>query len=391
MTMTQPPAATPDLEAVKKKQQATWASGDFAVIGTTLQIVGELLAEAVDIRAGERVLDVAAGNGNATLAAARRFAEVTSTDYVPALLDKSAVRAKAEGLNVTYRVADAEQLPFPDRSFDAVVSTYGVMFAPNHARSASEMMRVVRPGGRIGLASWTPEGFIGKLFKVVGSFVPPPAGVKSPVLWGTDGHLQELFGKEASSIRSERRNFNFRYLSAEHFIQIFRDFYGPTHKAFGALDEAKQKALAAEITALLEKTNVAGKDSLVAPAEYLETVITRKAYAPPRAAVSARQRARLTFTAVPSRSTTSDFAGRSSGTRSSWTMAERWTRRERGSPPGIAPRSPGSRCGRRCAGGPGREEATVVYARLRCSPRPLSQTATRGRNDPCQNASVATL
>ena len=266
-----------DLEAIKEKQQATWASGDYAVIGTTLQIVGELLAEAVDIRAGERVLDVAAGNGNATLAAARRFAEVTSTDYVPALLDKSAVRAKAEGLNVTYRVADAEQLPFPDRSFDAVVSTYGVMFAPNHARSASEMMRVVRPGGRIGLASWTPEGFIGKLFKVVGSFVPPPAGVKSPVLWGTDGHLQELFGKEASSIRSERRNFNFRYLSAEHFIQIFRDFYGPTHKAFGALDEAKQKALAAEITALLEKTNVAGKDSLVAPAEYLETVITRKA------------------------------------------------------------------------------------------------------------------
>ncbi len=276
MTMTQPTAATPDFEAIKKKQQATWASGDFAVIGTTLQIVGELLAEAADIRSGERVLDVAAGNGNATLAAARRFAEVTSTDYVPALLDKSAVRAKAEGLNVTYRVADVEQLPFPDRSFDAVLSTYGVMFAPNHARSASEMMRVVRPGGRIGLASWTPEGFIGQLFKIVGSFVPPPAGVKSPALWGSEGHLQELFSKDASSIRSERKNFNFRYLSAEHFIQIFRDFYGPTHKAFGALDEAKQKALAAEITALLEKTNVAGKGSLVAPGEYLETVITKK-------------------------------------------------------------------------------------------------------------------
>jgi len=276
MTMTQPPAATPDLEAIKKKQQATWASGDFAVIGTTLQIVGELLAEAVDIRAGERVLDVAAGNGNATLAAARRFAEVTSTDYVPALLDKSAVRAKAEGLNVTYRVADVEQLPFPDRSFDAVVSTYGVMFAPNHARSASEMMRVVRPGGRIGLASWTPEGFIGELFKVVGSFVPPPPGVRSPALWGSEAHLQELFGKDASTIRSERRDFNFRYLSAEHFIQIFRDFYGPTHKAFAALDEAKQKALAAAITELVERRNVAGKSSLVVPAEYLETVITRK-------------------------------------------------------------------------------------------------------------------
>ena len=274
--MTQPPAASPDFEAIKKKQQATWASGDFAVIGTTLQIVGELLAEAADIRAGERVLDVAAGNGNVTLAAARRFAEVTSTDYVPALLDKSAVRAKAEGLNVTYRVADVEQLPFPDQSFDAVVSTYGVMFAPNHARSASEMMRVVRPGGRIGLASWTPEGFIGKLFKVVGSFVPPPAGVKSPVLWGTEAHLQDLFGKDASAIRSERRDFNFRYHSAEHFIQIFRDFYGPTHKAFAALDEPKQKALAAAITELLEQTNVAGNGSLVAPGEYLETVITRK-------------------------------------------------------------------------------------------------------------------
>ena len=274
--MTQPPAASPDFEAIKKKQQATWASGDFAVIGTTLQIVGELLAEAADIRAGERVLDVAAGNGNATLAAARRFAEVTSTDYVPALLDKSAVRAKAEGLNVTYRVADVEQLPFPDRSFDAVVSTYGVMFAPNHARSSSEMMRVVRPGGRIGLASWTPEGFIGELFKVVGSFVPPPPGVKSPVLWGTEAHLQELFGKDASALRSERRDFNFRYFSAEHFIQMFRDFYGPTHKAFGALDEAKQKAMAAAITELLERRNVAGKGSLVVPGEYLETVITRK-------------------------------------------------------------------------------------------------------------------
>jgi len=276
LPMTQPPATSPDFEAIKKKQQTTWASGDFAVIGTTLQIVGELLAEAADIRAGERVLDVAAGNGNATLAAARRFAEVTSTDYVPALLDKSAVRAKAEELTVTYRVADAEQLPFPDKSFDVALSTFGVMFTPQHTRSSSELIRVVRPGGRIGLASWTPEGFIGQLFKVIGGFVPPPAGVKSPALWGTEGYLQDLFGKEASAIRCERRNFNFRYLSAEHFIQIFRDFYGPTHKAFGALEEPRQKALAAEITALLERLNVAGKSSLVVPAEYLEVVITRK-------------------------------------------------------------------------------------------------------------------
>jgi SAM-dependent methyltransferase len=277
--MTQPTAA-PDFDAIKKKQQSTWASGDFAVVGTTLQIVGEQLAEAVDIRSGERVLDVAAGNGNATLAAARRFATVTSTDYVPALLEKSEMRARAEGLPVTYKVADAEQLPFPDASFDVVLSTFGVMFTPRHDRSSAELIRVVRPGGRIGLANWTPEGFIGQLFKVIGGFVPPPAGVKSPALWGTDAHLQELFGREASDIRSQRRMFNFRYHSPEHFVQVFRDFYGPTHKAFGALDASGQKGLADGIIALLERMNVGGKGSLVVPGEYLEVVITRKDKAP---------------------------------------------------------------------------------------------------------------
>ncbi|HZJ52903.1 MAG TPA: class I SAM-dependent methyltransferase, partial [Myxococcaceae bacterium] len=261
---------------IKKKQQGTWASGDFAVIGTTPQIVGEMLAESADIRAGERVLDVAAGNGNATLAAARRFASVTATDYVPALLDKSAARARAEGLAVTYRVADAEELPFPDASFDVVLSTFGAMFTPQHTRSSGEMLRVVRPGGRIGLANWTPEGFIGQLFKVIAGFVPPPAGVKSPLLWGTPAHLEELFGPKASEIRIERRHFNFRYGSIEHFLQIYRDFYGPTHKAFAALDEPRQKALAAGIAALLERLNVAGPHSLVVPGEYLEVVITRK-------------------------------------------------------------------------------------------------------------------
>jgi ubiquinone/menaquinone biosynthesis C-methylase UbiE len=273
---TAPTSATPDFEAIKKKQQATWSSGDFAIIGTTLQIVGEMLAEAADVRADERVLDVAAGNGNATLAAARRFAQVTSTDYVPALLEKSAVRAKAESLAVTYQVADAENLPFADASFDVVLSTFGVMFTPEHARSSHEMMRVVRPGGRIGLANWTPEGFVGQLFKVVGGFIPPAPGVKSPALWGTKAHLDELFGQGASEIRVERRNFNFRYRSAEHFVQMFRDFYGPTHKAFGALDAAGQKGLAAGITALVERLNVAGPGSLVVPGEYLEVVITRK-------------------------------------------------------------------------------------------------------------------
>jgi SAM-dependent methyltransferase len=266
----------PDFAAIKRKQQATWASGDFAVVGTTLQIVGEQLAEAADICAGEKVLDVAAGNGNATLAAARRFAEVTSTDYVPALLDRGSARAAAEGLAVRFLPADVEQLPFADGEFDAVLSTYGVMFAPDHATSAAEMLRVLRRGGRIGLANWTPQGFIGRLFKVIGAHVPPPAGVKSPALWGTEAHLRALFGAAASGMRCESRHFNFRYRSAAHWVQIFRDFYGPTHKAFAALDAAGQAALERDIVALLVEFNTAGERSLVVPSEYLEVVITKK-------------------------------------------------------------------------------------------------------------------
>lgn len=273
------PATTPgqpDFAAIKARQQATWASGDFAVIGTTLQMVGESLAEAVDIRAGERVLDVAAGNGNATLAAARRFADVTSTDYVPALLEKGKARADAEGLAVRFQVADAENLPFEDGSFDVVLSTYGAMFTPEHARPAREMLRVVRDGGRIGLANWTPEGFIGQLFEVIGSYVPPPAGLTSPALWGTEPHIVALFGAPAADIRCVRKVFNFRYLSSAHWLQIFRDFYGPTHKAFAALDAGKQAALNQDITDLLERSNVAGSSSLVVPGEYLEVVIVKR-------------------------------------------------------------------------------------------------------------------
>ena len=268
--------AAPDHAAIKLRQQATWASGDFAVIGVTLQIVGESLAEAADIRAGERVLDVAAGNGNATLAAARRFAAVTSTDYVPELLDKGRARAAAEGLQVNFRTADAEDLPFEDGSFDAALSTFGAMFTPDHTRPAREMLRVVRSGGRIGLSNWTPEGFIGQLFKVIGTYIPAPAGLKSPALWGTEPHIVELFGAQATDIRAARKTFNFRYRSAAHWIQIFRDFYGPTHKAFAALDAAGQDALAKDITALLNRCNTAGPASLVVPGEYLEVVIGRK-------------------------------------------------------------------------------------------------------------------
>jgi len=265
-----------DFVGLKKKQQATWASGDFAVIGTTLQIVGETLAEAADVRAGERVLDVAAGNGNATLAAARRFAKVTSTDYVPALLDDGARRAAAERLDVTFEVADAEDLPFEDQTFDVVLSTFGAMFTPDHARPAREMLRVTRPGGRIGLANWTPEGFIGRLFRIVGAYLPPPSGVKSPALWGTEPHIVELFGAQAMEIRTERKHFNFRYRSPAHWLQVFREYYGPVHKAFAALDSVRQKALETDIVRLLEELNVSGGSSLVVPGEYLEVVIVRR-------------------------------------------------------------------------------------------------------------------
>jgi SAM-dependent methyltransferase len=270
-----PQVVTTDFSALKQKQQATWASGDFAIIGTTLQIVGESLAEAADIRAGERVLDIAAGNGNATLAAARRFAQVTSTDYVPALLEKGRARAQAEGLDVKFQVSDAENLVFVADSFDVALSTFGAMFTPEQGRSAREMLRVVRPGGRIGLANWTPEGFIGQLFKVIGAYVPPPAGLKSPALWGTEPHIVELFGAYADSIRCERKVFNFRYRSAAHWLQVFRDYYGPTHKTFAALGAKEQTALAADITSLLNRMNIGGSASLVVPSEYLEVVIVK--------------------------------------------------------------------------------------------------------------------
>ena len=273
-----PVAATPspDFAAIKQRQQATWASGDYATIGTTLQIVGETLAEAADVRADERVLDVAAGNGNASLAAARRHARVTATDYVPALLDKAGDRARAEGLALDCRTADAEALPFDDASFDVVVSTFGVMFTPDHQRAAAEMLRVLRPGGRIAMANWTPEGFIGQLFKVIGAHVAPPAGLRPPSLWGTEAHLETLFAGQLASMRCDRRLFHFRYRSAAHFVEVFRNWYGPTHKAFAALDAAGAESLERAITALLERLNVAGPSSLVVPSEYLEIVLTRR-------------------------------------------------------------------------------------------------------------------
>jgi SAM-dependent methyltransferase len=272
MINTQPQA---DLTAVKSRQHATWSSGDYAVIGTTLSITGELLCEAVDLRPGQRVLDVAAGNGNATLAAARRWADVTSTDYVPALLERGRARAAAERLPVTFQEADAEQLPFADRSFDVVLSVFGVMFTPNQEQAAQELLRVCRPGGTIGLANWTPEGFIGQVFRTIGKYIPPPAGVQSPARWGTEQRLRELFGAGISDLTIKKRLFVFRYRSAQHWLEVFRTYYGPMLKAFAALDAENQAGLERDLTELLQRFNQGGSDTLAVPSEYLEVVATR--------------------------------------------------------------------------------------------------------------------
>ena len=266
----------PDFAAIKARQMAAWASGDYAVIGTTLQIVGEELAEACDLRFDERVLDVAAGNGNATLAAARRGCIVTSTDYVPLLLERGAERASAERFDVVFQVADAEALPFADETFDTVLSTFGVMFAPDHAGSAREMARVCRRGGRLGLANWTPDSLIGRMFKVLGRYASPPPGVQPPSLWGVESHLRTLFAERASDIQVTPRVFNFRYRSAAHFIAVFRDWYGPVNKVFAAQSPAGAQALASELTELLSGLNQAGPNSLVVPSEYLEVVVERR-------------------------------------------------------------------------------------------------------------------
>jgi SAM-dependent methyltransferase len=270
-----PTTATPDFAAVKTRQQAAWSTGNYAVVGTTLQLVGEQLCEALDPRAGWRVLDVAAGNGNATLAAARRGCAVTSTDYVPSLLDAGRQRALAEGHDIAFQEADAEKLPFADASFDAVLSTFGVMFTPDQEQAARELLRVCRPGGKIGLANWTPDSFIGQLFKTIGKYVPPAAGLKSPALWGTQARLQELFGAGARALHIHSREFVFRYRSPQHWIEVFRTYYGPTNKTFAALDAGGQAALQQDLLALMAARNRSGDATLVLPSEYLEVVIER--------------------------------------------------------------------------------------------------------------------
>ncbi|HUM10589.1 MAG TPA: class I SAM-dependent methyltransferase [Myxococcaceae bacterium] len=270
------PTPPPDLEAIKSRQQATWASGDYAVVGTTLALVAESLCEAVDLRAGQAVLDVACGNGTATLAAARRYCKVTGLDYVPSLLVRAEERARAERLDIAFVEGDAEALPFADARFDAAISTFGVMFTPDHARAARELTRVVRPGGKIGVASWTPDGFIGQVFALVGRSSPPPAGLQSPALWGTATHCEQLFHGAAAAVRSVHREFSFRYLSAEHFIDVFRTYYGPIHKLYAALPREKAATFTAELTDLIGRFNRADDGTVVIPSKYLELVVSRR-------------------------------------------------------------------------------------------------------------------
>lgn len=271
-----PPSAGLDLAALKTRQQGAWSSGDYAVVGTTLQIVGETLCETLDVHAGQKLLDVAAGNGNVALAAARRWCDVVATDYVPALLDRARERAAADRLGIEFREADAEALPFPDGSFDVVVSSFGVMFTPDQERAAAELLRVCRRGGRIGLANWTPDGFIGQLFRTIGRHVPPPPGARSPALWGTSTRLAELFGPHATSIASAQRHFVFRYRSAAHWLEVFRTYYGPILKAFAALAPAAQASLEHDLLSLVERFNRSGDGTMVVPSEYLEVVVTRR-------------------------------------------------------------------------------------------------------------------
>jgi SAM-dependent methyltransferase len=270
--MNQMDTPTVDLGALKAKQQAAWSSGDYAAIGTTLQIVGERLCETIDLRSGSKVLDVAGGNGNASLAASRRFCDVTATDYVPALLERARERAAAERQQITFQVEDAENLSFFDASFDVVMSTFGVMFVADHDKAAAEMLRVCRSGGTIAMANWTPGGFIGQVFKTLGRHLPPPPGARSPALWGTQEAIERMFGAGADTIRLTPQQFSFRYRSPQHFVDFFREFYGPVHKAFLALGD-RATAFETDLLGLIEQMNVATDGTMVVPSDYVEVVI----------------------------------------------------------------------------------------------------------------------
>ena len=265
----------PDFGAIKSKQQVAWGTGDYSAVGVTLQIVGERLCETLDLRSGQRLLDVAAGNGNVSLAAARRFCDVVSTDYVQDLLDRGQQRAEVDGLDITFQEADAENLPFETESFDVVTSSFGVMFTPDQMAAASEMARVCRSGGKIGMANWTPDSFIGHLFKTIGKHLPPPAGLKSPALWGTEERLSELFGASAESITLNKETYVWRYKSPEHWVNMWRAIYGPLNKAFAALDTDKQAALESDLISLIQEFNIAEDGTMVVSSDYVEVVVVK--------------------------------------------------------------------------------------------------------------------
>lgn len=267
-----------DTTTLKQRQQATWASGDYAAVGSRLLPVAEQLVEAVDLRAGERVLDVATGNGNAALAAARRFARATGVDYVPALLERARRRAEAEGLDVAFEEADAEALPFADATFDAVLSTCGAMFAPDQEQTARELLRVTRPGGRIGMVNWTPDSYVGELFRTIGRYLPPPAGLRPPVEWGDPARVAELFGAGAT-VDAPRRAFRWRFPSAEHQVEFFTTFYGPTNRAVAALDTDRAASLKAEMVDVVRRFDVSDDATLVLRMDYLEVVARRSSAA----------------------------------------------------------------------------------------------------------------
>jgi ubiquinone/menaquinone biosynthesis C-methylase UbiE len=270
------PSPTIDYAAIKARQQKSWSAGDYAVIGATLVVISEDLCEAVDLHAGQAVLDVATGSGNTAIAAARRFCEVTGIDYVPALLEVGRSRAAAEGLHVTFQEGDAEHLPFADASFDVVLSTAGVMFTPNQEKAASELLRVCCSGGKIGLVNWTPTGFVGDLFRTIGKYVPPAPGLKPGTLWGTEERLRELFGDGIASLQATTGNFMYRYRSVAHWMEVLGTYYGPIVTALQSLDAAGQQGLSQEIIGLLERYNRAKDGTLVVPVEYLQTVAMKR-------------------------------------------------------------------------------------------------------------------
>jgi SAM-dependent methyltransferase len=265
-------ATKPDLVVVKQRQQQAWASGDFAVVAARIVLVAEQLCDTADLRAGWRVLDVATGTGNAAIAAARLGCTAVGVDYVPALLERGRRRAAAEGLEVQLVEGDAESLPFRGATFDAVTSVFGCMFAPDHAQASAELLRVCRPGGTIALASWTPDGFIGELFRTIAAHVPPPPGVPSPMLWGTESHLRELLGEDLASLEVEERTFTFRFRSAQEFVTFFRTWYGPTLKAFAALEGSARDALESDLLALANRFDRLGRGAIAIPATYTEAV-----------------------------------------------------------------------------------------------------------------------